>query len=89
MDPIRGEERKIRSALEILKSTHLEAAQIVDNPEATYECRLAWYFTHIGEIEMAWFIGLINDVEMRELEDEWKKHHPGKPSQTPQRTWNA
>ncbi len=70
------EDRHIRSALEILKSTRFEAAQIVDNPEASRDARLAWYFTHMGEIEMSWFLGLINDVEMRELENEWKTHHP-------------
>ena len=76
----------MKSVLEILKSTRDEAAQIVDNPEASHDARLAWYFCHIGEIEMAWFLSLISEQEKDELTGEWKKHHP---PQTPDRTYSA
>lgn len=76
----------MKSVLEILESTKTEAIQIVDNAEASHDARLAWYFCHIGEIEMAWFLGLISEQEKNELTDEWKQHHP---PQTPDRTYSA
>jgi hypothetical protein len=66
----------MKSAKEILRSTRFEAMQIVDNPDASIEGRKAWYYTHLGEIEFARFMDLLSEEEMRQLEDEWKKHFP-------------
>lgn len=65
---------EINSAEEILKSTRLEASQVVDNPEASRDARMAWYFTHMGEMEMAMFLGLIDEDRREELAEEWKTH---------------
>ena len=66
----------MKSAKEVLRRTRFEAIQIVDNPDASIEGRKAWYYTHLGEIEFAWFMELITEKEKRELEDEWKSHNP-------------
>ena len=65
---------EVNSAEEILKSTHQEASRIVDNPEASRDVRMAWYFTHMGEMEMAMFLGLIDEDRWQELAEEWKTH---------------
>ncbi len=65
---------EVNSAEEILKSTHQEASWIVDNPEASRDARLAWYFTHMGEMEMAMFLGFIDEDRRAELAEEWKAH---------------
>ena len=65
---------EVNSAEKILKSTHQEASRIVDNPEADRDARMAWYFTHMGEMEMAKFLGFISEDRRAELAAEWKTH---------------
>lgn len=63
------------STEEILAAVREEAERMVR--EAKSESgKLAWYFTHCGEIEMCRFLGLISEDRRHELEAEWKKLHP-------------
>lgn len=36
----------------------------------------AWYYTHMGEIEMAFNLGLISSDRNTELHQEWREHCP-------------
>ena len=66
----------MKDARQILNRTRFEAMQIVDSQSSSIKSRTAWYWTHIGEIEMAYFLGLISGDEMNELEKEWRTHEP-------------
>lgn len=53
----------------ILYNTRREAENTIKsiNPNATRDCRVAWYWTYIGEIDMAVHLGLITDKRREEL----------------------
>lgn len=53
----------------ILYNTRREAENTIKsiNPNATRDCRVAWYWTYIGEIDMAVHLGLITNERRKEL----------------------
>ncbi len=63
------------STEEVLESSRIEVAENIER-SSSREAKLAWYFTHCGEIEMCRFLGLISEDRRAELEAEWKKLHP-------------
>lgn len=64
--------KNVEELLEALK------AEAVRNIRAakTYDSRIAWYWTHIGEIEMARQLGLINEDRRYELEVDFRAYKP-------------
>lgn len=53
----------------ILFNTRREAENTIKsiNPNAARDCRVAWYWTYIGEIDMAVHLGPITDKRRKEL----------------------
>ena len=60
----------------VLNDTRAEALKAIENPDGTLECKKAWYHSHEGEIEMAWFLGLISERVKDWLKEEWLTHKP-------------
>ena len=60
---------------ETIEATRQEVTNQIERCSG-HESKLAWYYTHIGEIEMCRFLGLITEDRRRKLEAEWKKLHP-------------
>ncbi len=56
----------------VLAGTRKEAENAIKsiNPNATRDCRVAWYWTYIGEVDMAVHLGLITDKRRQELYQE-------------------
>ena len=44
--------------------------------------RSAWYYTHMGEIEMAFFLGLISPERNLTLHEEWETNKPARQEET-------
>ena len=59
-------------AEEILENTKQEALRGIQQAGNT-QARLAWWYTHVGEIEMTKFLGLITEDRRSELMEEWKQ----------------
>lgn len=68
--------KEMRDAKKILNDTRKEALYIIEKPGVSLEAKVAWYYTHIGEIEMAYFLGLIDEKELGERKREWSEHRP-------------
>ena len=66
----------MKDVKEVLTSTRAEALRSIESAGSSYGTKNAWYYTHVGEIEMAFFLGLISDKEFSELKEEWKTHQP-------------
>ena len=67
-------ENIIIQAEAILSTTRAECLRGMDT--GNMDARLAWYYTHCGEIEMASYLGAITNERMNALESEWKEHKP-------------
>lgn len=64
-----------RNAEDVLASTKEECLRGIAN--ATEDAgRKAWYYTHCGEIEMAYNLGLLTLERFDELRSEWSQHRP-------------
>lgn len=59
----------------ILETAKQEAERGIENAESR-DAKLAWYYTHCGELEMSRFLENISGDRFYELEAEWKKHRP-------------
>ena len=64
-----------RDVERVLESTRDEILHCIEYA-STIEAKKAWYYTHLGEIEMAFFLGLISNDRSQELHEEWKTHLP-------------
>lgn len=64
-----------RNVEEVLESTKAECLRMVQEAK-TYGGRQAWYYTHCGEIEMAFNLGLISQERFDQLSREWKECKP-------------
>ena len=62
------------SAEEILFTTRSECLRGMESDNMG--TRMAWYYTHCGEIEMACFLSAITSERMNALEAEWRQHKP-------------
>ena len=62
------------NAEEILSSTRAECLRGMES--ANMDARMAWYYTHCGEMEMASYLGAITIDRMNALEAEWRDHKP-------------
>lgn len=58
----------------VLSTTRAECLRGMES--ANMDTRMAWYYTHCGEIEMASFLGTITNDRMNDLEREWREHKP-------------
>ena len=58
----------------VLSTTRAECLRGMES--ANMDARMAWYYTHCGEIEMASFLGAITNDRMNDLEREWREHKP-------------
>lgn len=61
--------------------THLadmqqEASRSIKNPDASEASRLAWYWSHIGSIDLARQLGLISEKRRQELYEEMRPLKP-------------
>lgn len=59
-----------------LESMRSEAARCIRNPESSYATRIAWYWTHIGALDLARQLGLITEERRQQLYDEFKPLKP-------------
>lgn len=64
-----------RNVEEVLASTKAECMREIAGAKS-YGGRLAWYYTHCGEIEMTFNLGLISRERFDELNADWKEHRP-------------
>lgn len=64
-----------RNVEDVLESTKAECLRGISNSHS-YGGMHAWYYTHCGEIEMAYNLGLITQDRFDELRKEWDEHHP-------------
>ena len=71
---------------EILMTTRAECLRGMES--GSMEARMAWYYTHCGEMEMASYLGAISIERMNTLEDEWRGHKPNVECPDPQRDPN-
>ena len=55
----------------ILETTRTEC--LIGMSNASRDARVAWFYTHCGEIEMAKFLGLIDEDRRAELTRMWRK----------------
>ena len=62
------------NAEEILSATRAECLRGMES--ANMDARMAWYYTHCGEMEMASYLGAITIERMNALEAEWRDHKP-------------
>ena len=60
---------------DVLGAARLECLRGLLNA-STYGGRSAWYYTHCGEIEMAFNLGLLTQERFDELRREWREHQP-------------
>lgn len=58
----------------VLNTTRAECLRGMES--ANMDSRMAWYYTHCGEIEMAAFLGAITIERMNALESAWREHKP-------------
>ena len=59
---------------EIIYAARGECLRNMESPNML--TRMAWYYTHCGELEMASFLGAITNERMNALESEWREHKP-------------
>ena len=64
-----------RNVEEVLESTKAECLRGIEGSK-TYGGRQSWYYTHCGEIEMAYNLGLISQERFDELRAEWRDCRP-------------
>ena len=60
---------------DILSAARLECLRGMENAHS-YGGRSAWYYTHCGEIEMAFNLGLLTQERFDELNRQWHEHQP-------------
>ena len=65
----------MKDAEKVLETTKAECLRMIQEARLQ-ESRLAWYYTHMGEIEMATMLGLISGARGVELRREWAEHRP-------------
>ena len=53
-----------------------ESVRAVNNPYATHDSRLAWYYCQLGAYDLAYQVGWISSDEHRRLYDELKHLAP-------------
>lgn len=58
----------------ILTRTRAECLRGMES--VNMDARMAWYYTHCGEMEMASYLGAITNERMNALENEWREHKP-------------
>lgn len=63
------------STEEVLERTREECLLAISNA-STYGGKLAWYYTHCGEIEMVFQLGLITRDQFEVLHEDWRQHMP-------------
>ena len=63
----------------LLAAMQQEASRSIKNPSASEASRLAWYWSHIGSIDLARQLGLISEERRQELYEEMR---PLKPATT-------
>ena len=63
-----------KEALDLLSITREESLRGMTSENL--DVRRAWYYTHMGEIEMAFNLGLITSEENDALHQEWREHCP-------------
>lgn len=61
----------------LLAAMRCEAERGIKNPNATKASRLAWYWSHIGSIDLARQMGVITEARRQELYDEMRPLKPG------------
>lgn len=64
---------------EVLRGTREECLRCMSHRvdgEDNLEYRRAWYYTHLGEIDMCHQLGLITHERHTELYSEWLEHAP-------------
>ena len=59
-------------AEEILETAKQEAIRGIERAESTH-AKIAWWYTHVGGIEMTKFLGHITEERRAELMEEWKQ----------------
>lgn len=59
-----------------LESMRSEAERCICNPESSYAARTAWYWTHLGALDLARQLGLITEERRQQLYDEFKPLKP-------------
>ena len=67
------EERNIET---LLADMRREAERCIKNPNSAQAARLAWYWSHIGSIDLARQLGLITEERRTELYEEMKAMKP-------------
>ena len=67
--------QNIPNVEEVLKRTREECLRGI-NSAHSYGGRSAWYYTHCGEIEMVFHLGLIAQERFEALNEEWHRHKP-------------
>ena len=67
------EERNIET---LLADRRREAERCIKNPNSAQAARLAWYWSHIGSIDLARQLGLITEERRTELYEEMKAMKP-------------
>lgn len=62
----------------LLESMRQESERAIKNPTASHGARLAWYWSHIGSLDMARQLDLITEDQRFKLYDEFRelKPHP-------------
>lgn len=60
------------AAEEILETAKQEAIRGIEQAKSTH-AKIAWWYTHVGEIEMTKFLGHITEERRAELMEEWKR----------------
>lgn len=65
-----------KSVETLLSSMRQEAARNIRAPKASDASRLAWYWSHIGAIDLARQMGVITEERRQELYDEMRPLKP-------------
>ena len=71
-----------KSVETLLSSMRQEAARNIRDPKASDASRLAWYWSHIGAIDLARQMGVITEERRQELYDEMRPLKPAYASGT-------
>lgn len=61
---------------EKLEDSRMESLITVTNKDQNKDVRMAWYTSHMGEMDMCKMLGLITEKRRQELYHEWRSHHP-------------
>lgn len=65
----------MRDVEKVLADSRVECLRMITDGD-TVGGRLSWYYTHMGEIDMAYQLGLIDYDRHRELVAEWETNKP-------------